>query len=87
MDTKVSRISKALARIDQSDCYYTKAWPLTTDQATFLNASIYALFEPSSRGSQLWSEIGAVFSLGSGSSYKLCRYFGLDPEQKVRRRR
>jgi hypothetical protein len=33
----------------------------------------------------LWSVVSELFALGSGYSCQLCRRFGLDPDQMVRR--
>lgn len=33
----------------------------------------------------LWSIVGDKFALGSGYASQLCRRFGLDPDQMVRR--
>jgi len=34
----------------------------------------------SHKGAPMWSEVGAVFGLGSGYSSDLCRRFGVDPD-------
>lgn len=48
--------------------------------------AISTLHRPSKQGDSLWSVVGMLFGLGSGSATQLCIKHGFDPDVRVKRR-